>query len=337
MTLSTVRYKFRSAILLVGGCLLLSACSEIGTQPPELWSARFTEDGSRLVYTYDEVFIWSYERKGGSTTRMGSSSYFLDVRDTRTGRTLFAKPLELSYATQIVDINADLCAVMIHNHKTSRSELSIVDLRDGTEKFNGEDLSRINGGLQFNGGEYFGSIPGRVGFIFAGEDARTYFIDGNTGAAELVEAGPGKHPMLSRANPDNLGSGSEAMRFTSGARQKLEVQGRSSEADFIDPKLAGAITTVGEERTPVIFQGGSIILSRSSTAKDFSWLVSSLDTASMKLKWSATIANVPDVAPFYNAEPLFALDGKDLLVLTSTSLSRFDAATGRLNWTAQVP
>lgn len=62
-----------------------------------------------------------------------------------------------------------------------------------------------------------------------------------------------------------------------------------------------------------------------------------LDSASWKLKWSATIGNEPGVAPFYNADPLFALDGADLLVLTTSSLNRFDAATGALQWSVAVP
>lgn len=322
--------------LLLSICLHFSGCSEIGTQPPELWSARFTEDASRLVTTYDEVFIWSYEKKGGSIRRNGSSRYFLDIRDTRTGQSLLAKPLKFDFAPTIVAINADLCAVQVNNNKTSRSELSIVDLRNGTEKFSDGDLSRING-IQFNGGQYYGTIAGREGFVFAGEDARTYFIDGNTGAAELVETGRAIHPMMSRNNLDGIGTSSAMMRFTSGARQQLEWQGRRSEADFIGPKFAGAITTVGEERTPVFFQGSPLIISRSSTVKDFSWVVSMLDSASWRLKWSATIANEPDVAPFYNAEPLFTLDGKSLLVLTTTSLNRFDAATGVLQWSEVVP
>lgn len=320
---------------LVAG-LFFSGCSEIGTQAPELWSAHFTEDASRLVITYDEVFIWSYERKGGATRRNGMARYFLDVRDTRTGRTLLAKPLELSYAPAIVAIHRDLCAVRVQNYKTSRNELSIVDLRSGKEKFSDADLGRING-MQFSAGEYYGTIPGKEGFFFAGDDARAYFIDGNTGVAELVKMERAMHPVLNRTNPKRMGPSDVQVRFTSGTRQKLEMQGRSSEVDFIDPQFAGAITTVGGERTPVIFQGSPIIISRSSTAKDFSWVVSMLDSASWKLKWSTTIVHVPDVAPFYNADPLFTMDGQDLLVLTTTSLSRFDAATGALQWSVPVP
>ncbi len=319
------------------GLLVLSTCSEIGRQPPELWSARFTEDGSRLVYTYDVYTVFQYSKKGGSTQRSGTRKGFMDVRDAVTGRSLLSGPYSSKNTLNIVAISGDLCALSGYDIKKSRHELSIVDITTGKERFSTEELSQINGGLRFDPFIYYENLTGKQGFVFAAEDARSYFIDQHTGKAMRVQAGNRIFPTSGDRNQETMGPRNARMSFKGQPRQKLVIHDRESEVDFISPSFASALKNDQEERDPVIYNGNPIIISRSTINNEFDWEISMLDSESFDLLWSVSILNVPGVAPFFGAEPLFQLNGDELLVQTSTQLSMLNAATGKLNWSMQVP
>ena len=328
---------FGIAIFLVIGMLMLSTCSEIGKQPPQLWSARFTADGSRLVYTYDVVTILQYERKGGSTRRSGTRKAFMNVRDAVTGEVLLAEPYRSKNTLNVVGIIGDLCALNGYNTGTSRNELAIVDITTGKERFGPDELSKLNGGLEFDPSTQFVNTTGKPGFVFAAQDARAYLIDPITGKAELAETSAPIHLVLGNKNPTRIGSRKEEVGFMDGPRQRLEMKGRYSILDFIKPAFGADLKDGDSERTPVSYKGNPIVISRSTTNKDFSWEITMLDSATLNQIWSATLVNVPDAAPFYWEDPLFHVDGDALLVQTATQLSRFDGATGTLKWTVQVP
>ncbi len=317
--------------------LMMSTCSEIGKQPAELWSARFTEDGSRLVYTYDVFTVLQYSKKGNSVQRSGSRKGYMDVRDAATGRSLLAEPYKSQHTLKIAAVVGDLCALSGYNVKKSRHELSIVDLTTGKERFGPEDLSRINGGLRFDPNTYYENLTLTPGFVFAAEDARTYLIDPQTGNAVPVEAVEKISIFSGDRNPKKGGPLDPTMKFTGEPRKKLDVNGQTSKVDFIDPSFAAELKNNTEEREPVTYHGNPIIISRSSTENDFSWVITMLNRQGLELLWTATVAQAYGVAPFYNTEPLFRLNGEELLIQTSTQLSQFDAATGKLNWTVSVP
>ncbi len=317
--------------------LLMSTCSEIGKQPAELWSARFTEDGRRLVYTYDVFTVYQYSKKGGSIQRSGSRKGYMNVRDAATGRLLLAEPYQSSNTLKVAAVIGDLCALSGYNIKKSRHELSIVDLTTGKERFGPEELSRINGGLRFDPNTYYENLTLTPGFVFAAEDARTYLIDPQTGNAVPVEAAKKISIYSGERNPTSGRPFNAGVGFTGQHRKKLEMNGLASKVDFIDPSFAAELKNNTDERDPVIYQGNPIIISRSTTENDFSWVITMLDAKGLELLWTASVIQVPGVAPFYNTEPLFRLNGEDLLVQTSTQLSQFDAATGKLNWAVQVP
>lgn len=322
---------------ILAAVLLLSTCSEIGRQPPEMWSARFTEDGSRLVYTYDVLIVYQYSKKGGSIRRSGSRKGYMDVRDAATGRSLLSVPYSSKNTLNIVAISGNLCALSGYNIKKSQHELSIVDITDGKERFSPDELSRINGGLRFDPFTYYENLTGKPGFVFAAEDARPYLIDPNTGKAVRVDAGKRITPTSGDRNLSRSGAFSSVMSFKGKPRQKVVMHGRESEVDFIRPSFAAGLKNDREGRDPVFYKGNPIIISRSTTDKDFSWEISLLDAETFDLLWSASVVHVPGVAPFFGAEPLFQLNGDQLLIQTSTQLTQLDAATGKLNWTVQVP
>lgn len=325
------------AIFLVTGMLMLSSCSEIGKQDPQLWSARFTADGSRLVYTYDVVTIWQYSKQGGTIRKAGTRKAYMDVRDAVTGEALLAVPYRSKNTMNVVGLVGDRCALNTHNFEKSRDELYIMDITTGQERFGPDELSELNGGLQFDPTTHYANTTGRPGFIFAAQDARAYLIDPGTGKAELVDGDTQIYPVLGITNPARVGSRKEGMEFTGGPRQKLQVNGRYSKMDFIEPALAAGVQEDKSERVPLTYHGNPIIIAHSTTNNDFSWEITMLDAATLDPVWSASLVNVPHAAPFYWDEPLFQLNGEALLVETATELHRFDAATGVLQWTVQVP
>ena len=337
MTRIIVKPVLGIALLLLGGCILLTACSEIGKQPPELWSARFTPDGGRMVYTYDINTIWQYERRGGSTRSSGTRKAYMDVRDAATGRSLLTEPYSSRNTLAIVDIIGDLCALNSHNFEKSRDELVLMDITTGKERFGPEELSKINDGLHFDPTTYFENTTGKPGFVFAADDARAYLIDPNTGKATLVQTDTQTHSRSGDENPTTIGPRGSGMSFVGQSRKELVINGRSSKVDFIEPAFGAELQDGKDERVPVIYQGNPIIISHSSTNDDFSWEISLLDAGTLDLIWSASVANIDRAAPFYWNEPLFKLNGEELVVQTSTQLIQFDAATGKLNWTVEVP
>lgn len=309
----------------------------IGRQPPQLWSARFTADGKRLVYTYDVVTILQYERKGGATRSSGIRKGHMNVRDALTGGALLDKPYRSKNTLHVVAIEGDLCALEGYDTGTSRHGLYIMDITTGEERFTPDELSKLNGGLEFNASTQYVNTTGKPGFVFAADDARAYLIDPKTGRAELAEVAKPLITMFGNKNPTSLGSKKEVASFTDGPRQRLEMNGRGSTLDFISPAFAGGLRDGESERIPMTYQGNPIIISHSSTKDDFGWEITMLDAGTLNLMWSASLVNIPRAAPFYWEEPLFMLNGEELLVQTATQLSRFDAASGKLFWTVEVP
>ncbi len=324
-------------MIVVASMGILSGCSAIGRQPGQLWSVQFTPDGSCLAYTYSEVFVWSYERKGNSSVSHGTAKYYMDMRDAATGRRLFAKPLRMEGAPKIIGISGDLCVVKLYQPSANTSSLCVVDLGKGKVRYNGDDLLRINHNLKLVPDNQFLNPGPKPGFIFAGEDARTYFLDPGTGRAEPSEAREQVHAVFRSRNVDQLDADGMNIRFTTGARRKLELNDHASVVDFIEPQLAGAVKEEAAERVPVLVNGGPVVLAHSSTVHDFNWEVTLLDSASLEPLWSATVVNAPDAAPFFQTEPLFQLMGNRLSMVTSTSLSSFDAGTGVLQWSEAMP
>ena len=91
-------------ILVTGYLLSMISCSEIGTQPPVWKSGMFSPDGKYYVYTWTEMYITQYSKRGNSTFRSGSSTTYLQIIDCTNGQKLLSKPLKSAEMLTIADI-----------------------------------------------------------------------------------------------------------------------------------------------------------------------------------------------------------------------------------------
>jgi hypothetical protein len=277
-----------------------------------------------VVVAYNVYTVVSYSKSGGSIRRSGYTDGYLDVRDARTGKALFAKAPEFDGIMKLVGVTNNLAAVASNDGKGF--DLHVLDLRTGKERFGPQDLARINGGLRFQPMLAYSDTLARDGFIFRATDARIYFIDGATGRTVQEE---GHEDMIEDHNPRTMQYGETQIGFTGNGRLKAVNGTGSSTVDFINPAFAGRSDLRAADRVPLTYKDAVVVISRSSLDPDYNWVLTCLGRDSLEQRWAAEIPRAQNAASAFEMDPLFRMDNDTLLVLTNSSLDRFVAGSGK--------
>lgn len=330
-------------LLALAACLtLLAGCSQIGRQPPQVFGGMFSPSGRYYAYIYQSVFIFSYERKGGSSISRGSSTYYLQVIDTQGGNRLLERPIEpadfdCSYP-RIGDMTDAHVAISCSTGKGESLSPLVFSIASGAIALTGADIRKRNPGSSMGGvgaGEFYRDERESGMFFMEGEDGRRYRLDPASGETQVAE---GKFARVGNALvvdnwsglPDGLSEQGDGRRYIE-RRQGASVLLRSRD-DFLKPRYI--VPAERDAGAPPV-DGGLLVLS--NTVKDSGQhkQLALLDAATLQTRWSTPLPQERgDWANRFDEEQCVR-QGGDLLLANSSQLLRIDLATGAI--TRDIP
>lgn len=328
---------FRSLVI-SAAALLLAACSQMGRQEPKVFQGMFSPSGNHYAYLYQSTFIWSYQRKGGSSVSHGSLTNYLQVVDTASGRRLLDKPLEIDSSDctfpQLGTANDAYVVIACQGHQGESLAPMVFSLASRTLTFTGAALLERNPGMALDGASFtdFRRDPAQPdAVLFQGKDGRTYRLNPETGAAQVAsgefESFRGISRQLDGELPKGLREAGDGRRYI--ARENDPTQ--RSQVDFLKPRylFLGAGDSM-HERPATLFDGGLLVLSRTDKTSGQHKLLTQMDAATLATRWSTPLPQTRgDWANDFDTEQ-FVLQGKSLLLANASQLLRIDLKTGKI-------
>ena len=333
-----LKQTVNSLLAIAAGVLLLASCSEMGRQPAQVFQGDFSASGRYYAYIYHSTFIYSYERKGGSTTRRGSNTNYLQVVDTASGRRLLDKPLEIDSSDctfpQLGTANDAYVVIACQGHQGESLAPMVFSLASRTLTFTGAALLERNPGMALDGASFtdFRRDPAQPdAVLFQGKDGRTYRLNPETGAAQVAngefESFRGISWQLDGELPKGLREAGDGRRYI--ARENDPTQ--RTQVDFLKPQylFLGAEDSM-HERPATLFDGGMLVLSRTDKTSGQHKLLSLVDPATLAARWSTPLPQTRgDWANDFDTEQ-FVLQGESLLLANASQLLRIDLKTGKI-------
>lgn len=313
-----------------------SGCGVMGEQAAKWESGMFSPDGKYYVYTYSNMFITQYSKKGGSTTRIGSITYYIQTIDCITGKKLLEKPLESKEQIKISNIIGDYAMFSSYDMDKRFSTPSIFDLKSKKMKFATDDIRKINPSIPLtNVTQFFDNVSGTKEFIVEGDDGRKYAINPTSGKASIAidEFTRLKNKFLSFYQEARSVKG----YFLLGDTRKKIGKGKNwknpeilSDEDFISPKylMIDKTNRTAEDKI-TIYDNHFFVLSNVSTNGDKEMQVSMIDDNTLKTKWSFILPQGHQEMNNYNKERFYLKDNQ-LFVANSTYLMNIDLDKGKI-------
>lgn len=328
---------FRS-LAISAAALLLAACSQMGRQEPKVFQGMFSPSGNHYAYIYQSTFIWSYQRKGGSSVSHGSLTNYLQVVDTASGRKLLDKPLKIDSSDCTfpqLGTATDAYVVLACGAHTGESLAPMVfSLASRTLTFTGAALLERNPGMALDGASFtdFRRDPAQPdAVLFQGKDGRTYRLNPETGTAQVAsgefESFRGISRQLDGELPEGLREAGDGRRYI--ARKDDPTQ--RTQVDFLEPQylFLGAEDSL-HERPATLFDGGLLVLSRIDKTSGQHKLLSLVDVATLATRWSTPIPQSRgDWANDFDNER-FTLRGSQLLMTNSSQWLQIDPVSGKV-------
>lgn len=321
------------AIIVVA--LLLIGCRKA----PALSGGMFSPSGKYFAYTYMVVTINNYQRTGGRTVSTGWATNYLQVIDTDSGQKLLDKPLKSPCGyPRIGDVSetAVLVMCMASGGDTKRPPSPFVfDLATRRIGVDSKTVAARNpAGLLAGKSEVSANAGSRGQFIVNGSDGRRYRLDPQTGKSERVEGefSPlvvGVFGFYQGCDlPDGLSERGDTRRYIQ--RGSDEGSPRSQE-DFLKPEFVCADAwELHPLDTASDVDGGILVLSRTSTEEDQHMLLTLVDRATLRTRWSTPLPQTRgNWANQYGQEKFWRRNGR-LLVANASQLLAIDPKTGRI-------
>ena len=325
---------FNSSLFLM--MLLMLGCDFMGNQPPQWQSGMFTPDGKFYVYTYGQVFVTQYQKRGGSTFSSGILTSYLQVIDCASGKKMLEKPLKSKEMINIETIEGNQVALWSYKLGDSQYSPAVFDLGSLTMKFNAEDLKKLNPNIPMkNVNLYFANTSTQPGIIFEADDGRKYIINPETGKISTI-AGDFERVDMKSNDCYQTDSSVKGYSKTSGTRQKItKGTWKSAEAistdDFIDPDfLTLDKNSQTNEAELTFYNNNFFILSPISTSGKKQMQISMLDKSTLKTQWIIELPQNETERNNYNHER-FSLQGNKLYVANSTNVIVIDLDKGILS------
>lgn len=332
---------FRTTVRLLAitfAALLLAACSQIGRQEPKVFQGMFSSSGHYYAYVYGSVFVWSYERKGGSTRTQGSVTYYLQIVDADTGQRLLAEPFELDPSDcrypRVEDVN-DTHALLSCRGKDGNKATAPMVFSIAARKvaFLPKAILSANPGLPLvmDAGGAYRNAEQPEAFFVEGSDGRKYRLDPATGTAQPAQGTFERADHYSEQErgrlPKGLGEYGDGRTYIADSRD----QARRSQADFLRPKYL----FLGEERDndddrATLFDGGFLVFSRTDKSSGQNKLLTSVDAETLATRWETPLPQRRgNWANDFDNER-FALRGDQLLMTNSSQWLQIDPASGKI-------
>ncbi len=314
---------------------LFSRCGVMGEQAANWESGMFSPDGKYYVYTYSNMFITQYSKKGGSTTRIGSITYYIQTIDCITGKKLLEKPFESDETFWISNIDGNYAVFQSYDVGQGYNSPAIFDLKSKKMRHTAEETRKLNPTIPMKMvNSYFYNVNGKENFVFEGNDGRKYVINPETGK---VSKGLGEYERLEDKNGNCYQTGNmmEGYSFSNGKRNKIFKGSWGnpdvlSNDDFLQPKflMINKIDMTSEE-TSTFYDNHFFILSSISDNDKKERLLTMIDNTSLKTKWSIALPQGNQEMNRYNNERFFLKDNQ-LFLANSTYLMNIDLDKGKI-------
>lgn len=318
----------------------------MGAQPPETISLTATADGLKIARLYSIFYVTSYTKRGGSTMRYGSSTYYIEVYDGLTGKLLTAKPIKLGSRSEVLKITNTNIWLKSYNNDTKSNEVLIINNADGTTVLNAASLTEKNNGLSFDPTyEYYN--PGDFkGTLLKAEDARIYALDEETGTAtampDSIHMRMINRPFFEMSSTQFSDSylsfgGDQRKRLVKKMKDaKAMALTKVSSADFINPFILGKLNIKENKEAPVFYNDCFFVLSKTKTSNQFEWQIDMVDTINLQSKWS-TVIHKPNPQDADNKLTDILLQHNQLLLLGKNNMHLLNADTGKPVWQKEFP
>lgn len=333
-----LRQPAHRLLAIVAGLVLLVSCSEMGRQPAQVFQGDFSASGRYYAYIYHSTFIYSYERKGGSTIRRGSNTNYLQVVDTASGRKLLDTPLEIDSSDCTfpqLGMASDAYLVLACGGHTDESLAPMVfSIAANTVTQTGAALLERNPGMALDGTRFtdFRRDPAQPdAVLFQGKDGRTYRLNPETGIAQVAtgtfESFRGISRQLDGRLPKDLEEAGDGRRYI----VNRDDPARRSQADFLEPEYLFLTAENGSHDSPATrIDGGFLVLSRTDKTSGQHKLLALVDADTLATRWSTPLPQRRgDWADNFDRER-FLLQGNQLLIANASQLLKIDLASGKI-------
>jgi len=315
---------------------LLHSCSFMGKQPPVWESGMFSPDGKYYAYTWSEMFITQYSKRGNSTFRSGSSTSYFQIIDCATGRKLLDKPLESTEKLTIAEIENN--HVWIVSYEISkRWAPALYDINSLKMTFSANDLIKINPAIPMKMQviRFYKNNSGKPGAVFQAVDGRQYLIDPETGKFSVTA--PSKESI---DNKDETCyqtiSSVKGIREDGGARKKLVKENLESQDDFINPKFLCLEKNEDDiHPEPTMYRNNFFVLSPAFTTDNKEMQLTGIDKVSLATQWSIALPQNENDDKKYNKERFF-MNGAQLFVANTSTLFVIDLSKGSIKNSYQL-
>jgi len=318
--------------ILIATIFLFQGCSFMGNQPPKWQSGIFTTDEKYYVYTYGQVFVTQYQKRGGSTFSSGFLTSYLQVIDINSGKEMLEKPLKSKEMIEIETIEAN--QVALWSYKIGKNEYSpaVFDLASLKMKFRAEDLKELNPNVPLkNVNIYFTNTSSNPGIIFEGDDGRKKRINPQTGIITDI-SGDFERVENKSSDCDQTKSIVENYGMTSGTRQKItKGSGRNSSVtskdDFLNPEFVVLDDKTDGKKQVTKYNENFFILSQAVTTNKKLMQLTMLDQKSLQTKWNLQLSQNDQEMNAYNKER-FLLKGNKMFLANPTYILVIDLDKG---------
>ena len=311
---------------------VVNGCSFMGNQPPKWQSGMFTPAGKYYVYTYGQVFVTQYSRKGGSTFSSGILTSYLQVIDCFSGKKLLEKPVKSEEMIQIETIEGNQVALWSYKIGDGEYSPAVFDLGTLKMKFSAEDLKNLNPNQPLkNVNTFFENTSKEPGILFEGDDGRKKRINPETGVITTI-SGDFKRVDMKSSDCYQTKNIVEGFGTTGGSRQKITKGNLKnpqivSTDDFLKPEFLVIEKQTGHKSQAVTYNNNLFILSPTVTTNEKLKELTMLDQNTLETKWILPLPQADQEMNAYSKERFF-LHGSQLLVSNSTYVFVIDLEKG---------
>lgn len=334
------KYRLFYFLCILFSILLLNGCGFMGNQPPKWQSGMFTPDGKYYVYTYGQVFVTQYNKRGGATFSSGILTNYLQIIDCAYGKKLLEKPYKSKEMINIETIEGNQVALWSYKIGESQYSPAVFDLSSLKMKFCAEDLKKLNPNVPLkNVNSYFKNTSSQPGIIFEADDGRKKIINPETGIITNI-SGEFERADVKSGTCYQTDRSIKGFGTTNGTRKKIKKgNARNGETlstdDFLSPEF---LTIDQDSRTNegalTLFDNHFFIISPISTSDKKQMQLTMLDFNTLKTKWILELPQGEMESNNYNNER-FSLQGNKLYIANSTNVIVIDLEKGMI--TANYP
>jgi hypothetical protein len=352
----------KTAMTISSFVILLLSCIScgLGYDPPKFEEIQVSPDGTKLVHLYSVFFCNSYSNNGGFTRRSGSTSYYVDIYDSKTGNKINKKSYKISNYPNLAAVTNHSIIISSLNKKGSGRNIRIFNIKDGKMTYDQDKLKKINQGLVFDPLRILTNKSGKNGIAIIADDARAYLLDDLSGKATLLSDNSFADGYNKSENFDKLrylSNDSINFEFSGTTRKKAQLiikntlkdndqinqntastSKKLSTIDFIEPYLVSVRSFnnfMKEEAETIKSEENWLVISKSKASDNYETVFTLLDKNNLTQIWETRLSN-PLVDLKSEELKIILPDKNSLLIVSDQSINRLNMKSGKWEWNQRL-